>query len=128
MPRLRLALAQIDPTVGDLVGNSALVTEWTRKAAGAGARLVAFPEMMLTGYPVEDLVFRESFVRASQRAVAELAPSLAGEGLGDTVAAGGFLDADADGQRSALAVTRQGRIVARYLKHHLPNYGVFDED
>ena len=128
MPRLRLALAQIDPTVGDLAGNSALVTEWTRKAAGAGARLVAFPEMMLTGYPVEDLVFRRSFVRASQRTVDELARSLVEDGLGDTVVAVGYLDADGGGQRNALAVIHQGRIVARYFKHHLPNYGVFDED
>jgi len=68
MATLRLALAQVDPTVGDLAGNSALVRGWTRKAAEAGAHLVAFPEMMITGYPVEDLVFRESFVAASRRA------------------------------------------------------------
>jgi NAD+ synthase (glutamine-hydrolysing) len=128
MPRLRLALAQIDPTVGDLPGNAALVHGWTRKAAGAGAHLVAFPEMMLTGYPVEDLVFRESFVDASRRAVAELASQLAQEGLGDIVTLVGYLDANAGGPRNALAVLHGGRVVATYFKHHLPNYGVFDED
>ena len=61
MPRLRVALAQVDPTVGDLAGNAALVRGWTRKAAESGAHLVAFPEMMLTGYPVEDLVFRPTW-------------------------------------------------------------------
>ena len=69
MPTLRIALAQVDSTVGDLPGNVATVRDWTRRAAGAGAHLVAFPEMMLTGYPVEDLVFRESFVAASRAAL-----------------------------------------------------------
>ncbi|MFC7763611.1 nitrilase-related carbon-nitrogen hydrolase [Catellatospora bangladeshensis] len=64
---LRLALAQVNPTVGDLAGNSALIREWAARGAEAGAHVVAFPEMMLTGYPVEDLVFRQSFVEASQR-------------------------------------------------------------
>jgi NAD+ synthase (glutamine-hydrolysing) len=128
MPRLRLALAQIDPTVGDLAGNAALVHGWTQKAAGAGAHVVAFPEMMLTGYPVEDLVFRESFVTASKRAVRDLAATLADDGLGEVVTVVGYLDADRAGQRNALAVLHRGRIAATYFKHHLPNYGVFDED
>jgi NAD+ synthase (glutamine-hydrolysing) len=72
MPTLRVALAQVDPTVGDLAGNAALVRGWTRKAAESGAHLVAFPEMMLTGYPVEDLVFRESFVARSRAALEQL--------------------------------------------------------
>ena len=59
MPQLRLALAQVDPTVGDIAGNAALVRRWSAQAAEAGAHVVAFPELMLTGYPVEDLVFRE---------------------------------------------------------------------
>ena len=79
MPTLRIALAQVDPTVGDLAGNIALVRGWTRKAAERGAHLVAFPEMMMTGYPVEDLVFRESFVAASRAAV-ERARRRAGRG------------------------------------------------
>jgi NAD+ synthase (glutamine-hydrolysing) len=139
MPTLRIALAQVDPTVGDLAGNAALVRGWTRKAAESGAQLVAFPEMMLTGYPVEDLVFRESFVAASTAALRGLAAGLAEDGLGATVVVVGYLDSDgparvsADsvpghGPRNALAVLHQGRVAARYFKHHLPNYGVFDED
>ncbi len=139
MPLLRIALAQVDPTVGDIGGNAAMVREWTRRAAGAGAHLVAFPEMMLTGYPVEDLVFRESFVAASRAALERLAADLAGDGLGDLPVIVGHLDADgparlgADaspgrGPRDALALLHGGRVLARYYKHHLPNYGVFDED
>src|SRR5689334_13828351 len=124
MPRLRLALAQIDPTVGDLPGNAALVRGWTRKAADAGAQVVAFPEMMLTGYPVEDLVFRKSFVEASRKAVRELAEEVPA----DVVVVVGYLDADEVGQRNALAVLHRGKVAATYFKHHLPNYGVFDED
>jgi NAD+ synthase (glutamine-hydrolysing) len=139
MPRLRLALAQANPTVGDLVGNLALVREWSRRAGQAGAGLVAFPELMLTGYPVEDLVFRESFVAASRAALRRVAADLAGDGLGELVVVVGYLDADgparlgADaarttGPRNALAVLHRSRVVGRYFKHHLPNYGVFDED
>src|SRR5258705_3062126 len=128
MPRLRLALAQIDPTVGDLSGNASLVHDWTSKAAGAGAHVVAFPEMMLTGYPVEDLVFRESFVAASRRTVDELAERLQADGLGEPVVLVGYLDADDVGPRNAMAVLHRGTQVATYFKHHLPNYGVFDED
>jgi NAD+ synthase (glutamine-hydrolysing) len=139
MPTIRIALAQIDPTVGDLAGNAALVRGWTRKAAESGAHLVVFPEMMLTGYPVEDLVFRESFVAASRSALEQLAQDLAEDGLGEPAVVVGYLDADGParvsaeaapgrGPRNALAVLRQGRVVTRYFKHHLPNYGVFDED
>src|SRR5262245_8389121 len=139
MPTLRIALAQVDPTVGDLAGNIALVRGWTRKAAESGAQLVAFPEMMLTGYPVEDLVFRESFVAASKAALHKLAIGLAEDGLGSTVVAVGYLDADGParisaeatpglGPRNALAVLHRGRVITTYFKHHLPNYGVFDED
>src|SRR5262245_36233658 len=137
--RLRIALAQIDPTVGDIPGNVELVRDYTRRAADAGAHLVAFPEMMLTGYPVEDLVFRESFVAASRAAMATLARDLAEDGLGDVTVIAGYLDADGParvsaeatpgrGPRNALAVLRQGQVLATYFKHHLPNYGVFDED
>src|SRR5512142_2451445 len=94
MPTLRLALAQVNSTVGDLPGNVARVREWTRRAAEAGAHLVAFPEMMLTGYPVEDLVFRESFVDASRRALEDLAAGLADDGLGHIHVVVGYLDAD----------------------------------
>jgi NAD+ synthase (glutamine-hydrolysing) len=139
MVTLRLALAQVDPTAGDLAGNAALVRGWTRKAAESGAHLVAFPEMMLTGYPVEDLVFRESFVAASKAALESLATSLDEDGLGNTAVIVGYLDADGKarisaeatpgrGPRNALAVIHGGRVVTTYFKHHLPNYGVFDED
>ena len=139
MPTLRIALAQVDPTVGDLAGNIALVRGWSRKAAESQAHLVAFPELMVTGYPVEDLVFRESFVAASKAALDTLAAGLAEDGLGGTVVLVGFLDADgparisADAQpgrgpRNAMAVLHGGRVVTTYFKHHLPNYGVFDED
>ena len=137
MPTMRIALAQVDPTVGDLAGNVALVRGWTRKAVDAGAHLVAFPEMMLTGYPVEDLVFRDSFVAASQAALTHLASRLREDGLGAVPVVVGYLDSDgeqlrngpaAEGPRNALAVLHQGRVAATYFKHHLPNYGVFDED
>ncbi|MFY1687031.1 NAD+ synthase [Plantactinospora sp. WMMB782] len=139
MPSLRIALAQVNPTVGDIAGNAALIRDRSRTAAGAGAQLVAFPEMMLTGYPVEDLVFRDSFVAASRAALDRLAADLAADGLGGLPVLVGYLDADgpasanaeatpARGPRNALGVLHGGRVVARYFKHHLPNYGVFDED
>lgn len=139
MPTLRLALAQVNPTVGDLDGNAETVRRLAREAAAAGAQLIAFPEMMLTGYPVEDLVFRKSFVDASRAALHRLAADLAADGLGDLPVVLGYLDADgpppisADatpgrGPRNAAAVLHSGTVAATYFKHHLPNYGVFDED
>jgi NAD+ synthase (glutamine-hydrolysing) len=139
MPSLRLALAQVNPTVGDLAGNADLVRRWSRSAADTGAHLVAFPEMVLTGYPVEDLVFRDSFVAACTAALDRLAADLAADGLGGLAVLVGYLDADGPaaisaeatehaGRRNALALLHDGRVVTRYFKHHLPNYGVFDED
>src|SRR5689334_924758 len=139
MPTLRIALAQVDPTVGAIADNCALVRRRTAEAAALGAHLVAFPEMVLTGYPVEDLVFRESFVAASKRCLDRLAADLAGDGLGDLAVVVGYLDADgpaklgADaepgrGPRDALALLHGGRVFVTYYKHRLPNYGVFDED
>ena len=89
--QLRVALAQVDTRVGDLAGNTELVRGWTAKAAEAGAHLVVFPEMTLTGYPAEDLVLRESFARASEHAVVDLAASLAEQGLGDVAVVVGYL-------------------------------------
>jgi NAD+ synthase (glutamine-hydrolysing) len=126
MAQLRIALAQVDTTVGDLAANGDVVVEWSRKAAAAGADLVLFPEMTLTGYPPEDLVFRESFRSASVRARDELAARLGAEGLGDLAVMVGYLDADG-GPRNAAALLHGGRVAATYFKHHLPNYGVFDE-
>ncbi|MCW2633856.1 MAG: nadE [Blastococcus sp.] len=149
--QLRVGLAQVDTRVGDLAGNAELVTTWTAKAADAGAHLVVFPEMTLTGYPAEDLVLRESFARASELAVVDLAATLAERGLGDVAVVVGYLahtsgsgpapvdrpptDDDRPGDanprrgapRNAAAFLHGGEVVARYYKRHLPNYGVFDE-
>ncbi|MET9808140.1 NAD+ synthase [Streptomyces halstedii] len=137
MPQLRLALNQIDSTVGDLAGNSESVVHWTRHAAEQGAHLVAFPEMVLTGYPVEDLALRSSFVEASRRALRALATRLADEGLGELPVVVGYLDRSehpasrygqpAGSPRNAGAVLHRGEVVLNFAKHHLPNYGVFDE-
>ena len=89
--QLRVALAQVDTRVGDLAGNAALVTEWTARAAEAGAHLVVFPEMTLTGYPAEDLVLRESFAAASEQTLVDLAATLADRGLGDLAVVVGYL-------------------------------------
>ncbi len=127
MPQLRIALAQVNATVGDLAGNASLVVDWTRKAREGGAHLVVFPEMVLTGYPVEDLAIRTSFARASAEALEALAVSLDSSGLGDVAAVVGYLEHDSVGPRNAVAVLHGGKVVARQSKHHLPNYGVFDE-
>jgi NAD+ synthase (glutamine-hydrolysing) len=126
VPTLRLALAQVNYTVGDLAGNAAMVLERTRDAAAAGAHLVAFPEMTITGYPPEDLVLRHSFRAASGAALEKLAADLGAAGLGETAVIVGYLDDDG-GARNAAAFVHRGAVVARYFKHHLPNYGVFDE-
>src|ERR671912_1468986 len=117
MAQLRIALAQVDTTVGDLAGNAETVLSWSRKAADAGADLVLFPEMALTGYPPEDLVFRESFRSASVRARDALATRLAGAGLGDLGVLVGYLDA-AGGPRKPAALLPGGRGAAPDFKHH----------
>src|SRR3954465_10317732 len=89
--QLRVALAQVDTTVGDLSGNADLVTSWTRTAQDDGAHLVVFPEMTLTGYPPEDLVLRESFAKASEQALVDLAADLDRQGLGGTAVVVGYL-------------------------------------
>jgi NAD+ synthase (glutamine-hydrolysing) len=118
--KLRVALAQINPTVGDLAGNAALIAESVKSAQSHGANLIIFPEMIVTGYPVEDLALRPSFQAASIRAVQEIAASI----TGDIVAIVGYLD---QGPKNAVAVIHDGKIRATYVKRHLPNYGVFDE-
>ncbi|MFD5691107.1 NAD+ synthase [Streptomyces rubiginosohelvolus] len=137
MPQLRLALNQIDSTVGDLAGNSEAIVHWTRHAAEQGAHLVAFPEMVLTGYPVEDLALRSSFVEASRQALRALAARLDAEGFGELPVVVGYLDRSehaaarygqpAGSPRNAAAVLHRGAIALNFAKHHLPNYGVFDE-
>ena len=121
--KLRIALAQVNPTVGDLAANAALVRENFASAADAGAHIVVFPEMVLTGYPVEDLALRPSFQAASQKAIAQLA----GELTGETVAIVGYLGQVDGAPQNMVAVISGGVIKARYAKCHLPNYGVFDE-
>jgi NAD+ synthase (glutamine-hydrolysing) len=137
VPQLRVALAQVDATVGDLTGNADLVVTQARRAADAGAHLVLLPELGLTGYPPEDLVLRTSFVDASRAALEQLAGRLADEGLGEVAVVTGYLDRcphpaarvgrPAGEPQNAAALLHGGAIVARYTKHHLPNYGVFDE-
>jgi len=134
---MRIALAQVNATVGDLAGNADLIVEWTRRAAGQGARLVVFPEMMLTGYPVEDLALRASFVEASIAALDATAERLAAEGLGGVAVVTGYLDRvtglrprvglPAGAPLDAAALLYDGAVAVRSAKHHLPNYGVFDE-
>ncbi|MFI6864913.1 NAD+ synthase [Streptomyces sp. NPDC050421] len=137
MPQLRLALNQIDSTVGDLAGNTESILHWTRHSAEQGAHLVAFPEMVLTGYPVEDLALRSSFVEASREALRALAARLDEEGFGELPVVVGYLDRSesaaarygqpAGSPRNAAAVLHRGQIALNFAKHHLPNYGVFDE-
>ena len=90
MAQLRIGLAQVDSTVGDLPGNADVVSAWTRQAVDRGCQLVAFPEMMLTGYPPEDLVLRSSFVAASLQALDALATRLADEGCGEIAVVVGY--------------------------------------
>jgi NAD+ synthase (glutamine-hydrolysing) len=138
VPVLPIALAQVNPTVGDLQGNAAMILEAAAEAADIGARLAVFPEMALTGYPVEDLALRPSFQEAARQAVAELARQLLTAGLGDLTCVVGYLDYLDDVELpttgrprrapvNAAAVLRGGQVIDRYIKHHLPNYGVFDE-
>ena len=123
MGNFRLALAQLDPIVGDLSGNSALIKSAAQSALAASADLLVVPEMMLTGYPIEDLSLRPSFRAAVLVSLNELAAQLAELGAGELVIITGYLDAD----RNAAAVIHRGKVIAKYFKHHLPNYGVFDE-
>ncbi|MBT2386549.1 NAD+ synthase [Streptomyces sp. ISL-11] len=136
MAQLRLALNQIDSCVGDLAGNAEAIVHWTRHSAEQGAHLVAFPEMALTGYPVEDLALRSSFVEASRSALRALAARLAAEGFGELPVLVGYLDHSggetrfgqpAGAPRNAGAVLHRGEVALSFAKHHLPNYGVFDE-
>ncbi len=118
---LRLALAQIDSRVGDLEGNSARIAAQIEAARDAGAELVLFPELALTGYPPEDLLLKEHFLQATREAIGELAREA--EGI---VALVGFPER-ADDVHNALAVLADGALQAAYRKVELPNYGVFDE-
>ncbi|HEV2637828.1 MAG TPA: NAD+ synthase [Actinocrinis sp.] len=144
MAQLRIALAQMNSTVGDLAGNAESIRRYAAEARQAGAHLLAVPEMALTGYPVEDLALRGSFVQASRAALADLARALDAAGCGDLPVVVGYLDhgsAPAEPgppkaavsappksrPQDAAAVLFRGGVLISSAKHHLPNYGVFDE-
>ena len=119
--KLRIALAQVNPTVGDIEGNASLISTWIARAREAGAQLVVFPEQAVTGYPAEDLWLKPHFLDAASKAVDELASGV--EGI---VALVGFPEHDAATYNS-VAVLADGQVRAVYRKILLPNYGVFDE-
>ncbi len=124
---MRVALAQIDPTVGDIDGNAAKIAEWIGRAEGEGAELTIFPELCVPGYPAEDLYLKRHFVAANQRAIEELA-----RGVSRTTALVGFAEPVAGGgdfrhAHNSLAVLADGAVQAIYRKNRLPNYSVFDE-
>ena len=123
---LRIGLAQINPVVGDLIGNSELIKAEIAKAKDQSVDVIVFPEMVLTGYPVEDLALRPAFRQASKDKVAQLASEIKELGAGEMLAVVGYLDEGAK-PLNAVALIHDGKIKARYVKHHLPNYGVFDE-
>ncbi len=119
---MRIALAQINSVVGDLDGNAARVVEWLRQARDAGADLVLFPELVVTGYPAEDLLLRPGFIRAARRAVEEIAKATHG-----ITALVGAPQLDADLYNACFTLAH-GEVRNVYRKRYLPNYGVFDED
>ncbi|MGH2922187.1 MAG: nitrilase-related carbon-nitrogen hydrolase, partial [Gaiellaceae bacterium] len=118
---MRLALAQINTTVGDLEGNRAKIVERLEEAKAAGAEIVLFPELAVTGYPPEDLLLRPGFVKEAKRSLEQIARSARG-----IVAFVGAPHFDRD-LHNALAVCAGGEVKAVYRKRFLPNYGVFDE-
>jgi len=134
MPAIRIALAQTNATVGDLEGNLRICLDRVEIAAERGAALVVFPEMMASGYPIEDLATRESFLNDSVEAVKQFAADLNERGLGQVVVVLGTPAIVAQEHRSpwaiaqnAAVIIREGKVWAGYAKHHLPNYSVFDE-
>jgi NAD+ synthase (glutamine-hydrolysing) len=124
---VRIALAQIDPTVGEIDANAAMIAEWIGRAEAQGAELAIFPELCLPGYPAEDLYLKRHFLAANQRAVEELAAGVRGltalVGFAEPVAGGG----DSRHAHNSLAVLADGTLRGVYRKNRLPNYSVFDE-
>jgi NAD+ synthase (glutamine-hydrolysing) len=119
--KLRLAMAQINVVVGDVDGNARKITEWIAKARDAGAEIVTFPELVLTGYPPEDLLLKPQFIDANLRALENLAAAT--EGITAIV---GFVDRH-DDIFNAAAIIQDRKMINAYHKMYLPNYGVFDE-
>jgi len=122
MTTLRVALAQINPTVGDLAGNERKIVSYIVRAQHVGADVVAFPELAVPGYPPEDLLLKPSFLQANVAALERIAAAVTG-----TTAVVGFVDRG-DDIHNAAAVLHEGRVAAVYHKTYLPNYSVFDED
>ena len=123
MRTVRVALAQVNPTIGDIAGNVRCMVERIEEARAAGAGIVAFPELCVTGYPPEDLLLRRAFCEASREAVAGMTGATAG-----IVAVVGFVDWHRGDAYNAAAILVDGRWVDTYHKQRLPNYGVFDEE
>lgn len=122
MNRLRVALAQINTTVGDIVGNKLRIIEEIKNARDKSADLVVFPELAITGYPPEDLLFKPKFIAKNIEALDEIAKECVG-----IVAVVGFVEREED-IFNAAAIIEDGKVVGVYRKQHLPNYGVFDEE
>ena len=136
MPLLRVALGQTNPRVGDMTANAAGIVAMARDALAQGADLVAFPEMSLTGYPIEDLALRPEFLARAHQHLETLAATLADEGLANVPVIVGFPSGPLHDRarhvehaiaHNSAAVLADGRVIGVYNKHHLPNYSVFDE-
>jgi NAD+ synthase (glutamine-hydrolysing) len=123
MNTIRVALAQINPTVGDLAGNADLVIDYIARAKKAGADLVAFPELAITGYPPEDLLLKPHFVHDNIEVLDRIIAATK-----DLIVIVGFVDTDGSDIYNAAAVIADGKLVDSYHKTFLPNYGVFDEE
>ena len=121
MKPLRIALAQCNPTVGDIAKNTAKIIERIEAAKAKECDVIAFPELAITGYPPEDLLYKPHFIKENLDALDEIAKHTK-----DIVAVVGFVDYEQD-LYNALGVLHEGKILGRYYKQHLPNYGVFDE-
>ena len=121
---IRIGLAQINPIVGALKGNSSKIVDYYKQAVAAGCDVVAFPELSITGYPPEDLVLKEGFVAENLSVLAEIVRE-----IGETIAVVGFVDRDDQSKKiyNAAAVCQNGKVLGVYRKHSLPNYDVFDE-
>ncbi|MDQ1339486.1 MAG: hypothetical protein QG567_638, partial [Campylobacterota bacterium] len=121
MKPFRIALGQFNPTVGDIDKNKNIIIEQIQKAKEKECDMVVFPELFITGYPPEDLLYKPHFIRENLNALEEIAKY-----SHDIVVVTGFVDYQND-LYNALAVLNEGKIIGKYYKQHLPNYGVFDE-
>jgi NAD+ synthase (glutamine-hydrolysing) len=127
MNTIRIAMAQINPTVGDIRGNADLVIDYLDRARPYSADLILFPELVLPGYPPEDLLLKPHFARENRRALDRVI-EYSGEHTNRQVLVVGFVDEDGSDIYNAAAVIAGGRLVDVYHKTFLPNYGVFDEE